>query len=161
MKKKSTVVVVFPNNLYPARVPSDWDNENRDFRTLDVADAEPRHASRFPPMFKLAVGKDALSVKRQADGRFQAVVAIHNAGTDRSLEFAVWFYAGDPAKSGRLLAKHAAGPIPPAEAWNEGTSPFELKEGEREVFVVLDPEGRLLQSDQKQIRASRMIDANL
>ncbi len=147
------------NNLYPARASSDWDNENRDFRTLDVADAEPRHASRFPPMFKLAVGKDALSVKRQADGRFQSVVAIHNAGTDRSPEFAVWFYAGEPAKGGRLLAQHAAGPIMPSDTWNEGTLPFELNAAEREVFVVIDPKGRLKMSGKTPIQVSQEVSA--
>jgi hypothetical protein len=148
------------NNLYPARAPQDWDNENRDFRTLDVSDADARHQSRLPPTFKLAVGTDALSVQRQPDGRFKAGVLIRNVGTGRTPEFAVWFYAGDPAKGGRVLAKHAAGPISPSETWNEGTFPFELKISEREVFVVLDPEGRLQQPDQVPVRASRTIGGN-
>lgn len=148
------------NNLYPARAPQDWDNENRDFRTLDVADLDPRYKSGLPSTFKLAIGTDALSIQRQPDGRFKAAVLIRNVGADRSPEFALWFYAGEPSKGGRILAKHAAGPIAPSDTWNEGTFPFELKNGERQVFVVLDPEGRVLQSDQEPIRASRMIDLN-
>jgi hypothetical protein len=110
------------NNLYPERVPQDWDNENRDFRTLDVSDKDPRHKSRLASGAKLVVAQDALSVK-QRDGKYVAAVLIRNVGTDRSPEFGVWFYAGDPAKGGRLLAKHAAGPILPSETWNEGTFP--------------------------------------
>lgn len=146
------------NNLYPARAKSDWDNENRDFRTLDVSDALPRHASRFPAAFKLAVGKDALSVERQADGRYRAVVAIRNVGPAPSPEFALRFYAGDPAKGGRHIhGTHFAGPIMPSGTWRESTSPFELKKGEQEVFVVIDPENKLHQSDTTPIQASRMI----
>jgi hypothetical protein len=148
------------NNLYPARAPSDWDNENRDFRTLDVSDAEPRHASRFPSTFRLVVSEDALSVQRQGDGRYTAVVAIRNAGTERSPEFGVWFYAGDPAKGGRLLGTHSAGPIMPSAAWNEGTLPFEVKTGEKEIYVVIDPQGRLRPADKPPLQTSRKIGGN-
>ncbi len=147
------------NNLYPARKPAEWDNENRDFRTLDVSDAEPRHPSRFPAAFKVMVGKEALSVQRQPDGRYQATVAIRNAGTERSPEFGVWFYAGDPARGGRLLATHAAGPIMPSQTWNE-TAFFEVKAEEKEISVVIDPQGQLKQADRSQLQASRPTGGN-
>ncbi len=145
------------NNLYPAREPTEWDRENRDFRTLDVSDALPRYPSRFPPTFKVVVAKDGLSVQKQADGRYTAVVGIRNTGTDRSPEFAVWFYVGDPGKGGRRLGTHSAGPIPPSGSWHEQTLPFELRSGEREVFAVIDPENKLEGRDKAPIQASRVV----
>lgn len=56
-----------------------------------------------------------------------------------------------------VLARNAAGPIPPTEVWNENSLPFELKAGEQEIFAVIDPEGRLPEPDKTSIRVSRKI----
>ena len=58
----------------------------------------------------------------------------------------VWFCAGDPAAGGRLLTTQGTGPIMPSATWNERTS-VEVKAREKEIFMVIDPQGQLKHAD--------------
>jgi hypothetical protein len=144
------------NNLYSPRPPEDAWNENREFRTLDVSDAFPKYKSEFETL-DVGIRDNDLSVRRLADGRFEASIVIHNNGNVPSPSFHVMFYAGDPDKGARLAdgAVHSAGPIMPGSVWKEGTGPFSLNEDEKEIVVVIDPEDTVKESDETNNRVSR------
>jgi hypothetical protein len=126
--------------------------------------------------YDLVLEPRALEIQRLPDGRYQAWVTIRNRGSQPSPAFAVWFYAGDPARGGRLLAqqvdsrtevhgvsevpaRNEAGPIAPGGTWKEGTFPFALDPGEAEIVVVLDPENQLRRLNPAPLQASREVPA--
>ncbi len=92
---------------------------------------------------QVSFDKAGLTLESLPDGQWQAVVAIRNQGNAPSPKFPVLFYAGHPQKNGRLISTNSAGPIMPNEVWREGTRPFVLKETEKEIFVVIDPDNLL------------------
>ena len=145
------------NDLYYPRPAEEISNENRDFRTLEVTDAEPKHTAPDSPACDIAIGDGGLMVYPQPDGRFEASVLILNKGNAPSPSFSVRFYAGDPDKGGRLVSPNAAGPIMPRSTWQEGTHPFSFKEGENELFVLIDAENILKRPDRTKLQASRVV----
>jgi len=100
-----------------------------------------------------------LTVEELPDGRFRARLSIHNNGDTATPEFKVIFYAGDPGKKGRRVypGHHNAGPIMPRGTWNEGSLPFTLNEGETEIFVIVDPDNKVEESDKTNNSASQVI----
>lgn len=144
------------NNLFTVRPPEDLWNENRDFRPLDVSDLYAKYKSEFETL-DIAIADSGLSVTKLPDGRFSAAIRIRNTGNKPSPSFPVNFYAGDPQKGGRLITPHAAGPILPGGEWVEGSGPFTLREGETEVFVVIDPANAVAESDETNNRASKAV----
>ena len=147
------------NNLYSPRLPEDAWNENREFRTLDVSDAFPKYESEFETLVDVAIRDNDLSVRRLPDGRFEASIVIHNNGNVPTPSFHVMFYAGDPDEGARLAdgAVHGAGPIMPRSVWKEGTGPFRLKEDEKQIVVVIDPDNTVEESDETNNRAARVV----
>jgi hypothetical protein len=143
------------NNLYSPRPEEEGSNENRDFRTLEATDREPKHRSPTAPACELAIGEEGLAVQRRADGQFEASVLLVNRGAAPSPSFSVRFYAGHPERGGRLIAPHAAGPIMPRGSWRESTHPFALNAGETEVYVVVDAEHKANRSGKEKLQCSR------
>ena len=111
------------------RPPEEGWNENRDFRTLEVSDAYPKHPSPAATAIDMAVDDASLSVSRQS--RWELLHDNHSSATKAGAESSVrrHFYAGDPEKNGRLLATHASGPIMPGGTWGEGASQARLIAG--------------------------------
>ena len=104
-----------------------------------------------------------LTVEEQPDGRFRARLSIHNHGNTATPKFKVIFYAGDPGKKGRKVypGHHNAGPIMPRGTWREGSLPFTLNEGETEIFVIVDPDNKVEESDETNNKASRTISTTV
>ncbi|MCP4261583.1 MAG: M48 family metalloprotease [Planctomycetes bacterium] len=105
----------------------------------------------------IAIDDKNLVVTKLSDELFQAVIRIYNEGSVPSPEFGVYFYAGDPDKSGRLLATHAAGPIMPGDSWGEYNPALKLRSGENTISVVVDPDNKVEESDETNNKASRTI----
>jgi len=103
----------------------------------------------------IAIENKYLTVKKQPDGRFRAGVSIHNYGDTATPQFKVIFYAGDPGKDGRKVypGHHNAGPIMPRGTWNEGTLPFTLNEDDTEIFVIVDPDNMVDESNETNNKA--------
>jgi len=135
----------------------EW-NEKRCFRALHVSDAYPKYESASAKADIVIENKD-LRVNKQSDGSFRAGISIHNKGNTATTQFKVLFYAGDPSKKGRKVypGHHNAGPIMPNGTWNEGTLPFTLNEGETEIFVVVDPDNLIDESDETNNKASVVV----
>ena len=107
----------------------------------------------------IAIDNKDLFVKKQSDGRFRAVISIHNNGNTTTPSFKVLFYVGDPGRKGRKVypGHHNAGPIMPGDTWNEGTLPFTLNEDDNEIFVIVDPDNMVDELDETNNKASVMI----
>lgn len=93
-----------------------------------------------------------------AGGLYTVTVAIRNKGSQEAPSFRLNFYQGDPANNLNLHRKpqtgsHGAGPIKSGSVWNEGSSPFALKEGLNEIVVVLDTDQSVAESDETNNRA--------
>ena len=133
----------------------EW-NEKRCFRALDVSDAYPKYESESTKG-DIAVEDKDLTVAKQPDGRFIARIAIHYKGAMPSPQFGVYFYAGDPDKGGRLLARHGAGPIMPGGEWGEYNPRLKLEPGENTIVVVVDPDNKIDESDETNNKASKIV----
>jgi beta-lactamase regulating signal transducer with metallopeptidase domain len=131
-------------------------NDKRCFRALLVSDAYPKYKSESTKVDMAVEDKD-LTVARQPDGRYKASIKIYNKGSLASPQFGVYFYAGDPEAGGRLLARHAAGPIMPGGNWGEYNPALELRSGETAISVVIDPDNRVDESDETNNKASQAI----
>lgn len=107
----------------------------------------------------IAIDNKDLYVKKQSDGRFRAVISIHNNGNTTTPSFKVIFYVGDPSRKGRKVypGHHNAGPIMPGDTWNERTLPFTLNEDDNEIFVIVDPDNMADELDETNNKASVMI----
>ena len=68
------------------RPPEENWNENRDFRTLDVSDADSKYKSEFTETVDLAVENRDLSITKNPDGSFDVKIVIFNKGTAPSSE---------------------------------------------------------------------------
>jgi hypothetical protein len=139
------------------RPPEEGWNENRDFRTLEVSDAYPKYPSAAAMAIDMVVGNESLAVVANDDGSFKATISIRNKGTAPTPEFGVYFYAGDPQQNGRLLARHAAGPIMPGGTWNEYNPQLRLAPDEDTIVVLIDPEDRVKELDEMNNKATRAI----
>jgi hypothetical protein len=151
------------NNLFAPGPPEEAWNENRDFRTLEVSDELPRYKSPFENL-DLAIGDKDLTVRRHPDGRFEAVIAIHNRGNMASPGFRVMFCYVGPGKEEKQLHNfhrgggyHRAGPIMPGAVWREGSGPVALPQGVSEIVVIIDPDNAVEEADEKNNRASKII----
>ncbi len=139
------------------RPPEEGWNENRDFRTLEVSDAYPKHPSPAAMAIDMAVDDGSLSATANPDGSFETVIIIRNKGVAPSPEFGVNFYAGDPQKNGRLLSRHGSGPILPGGTWGEGDPKLTLRPDEDRIVVVIDPDNRVKELDESNNKATRVI----
>jgi hypothetical protein len=139
------------------RPPEEGWNENRDFRTLEVSDAYPKHPSPAATVIDMAVDDGSLSATANRDGSFNTVIVIRNQGAAPSPEFGVHFYAGDPEHKGRLLAPHAAGPIMPGGTWSERSPALVLTPDEDTIVVVIDPDNKVKESDESNNKATHVI----
>jgi hypothetical protein len=133
-------------------------NENRDFRTLEVSDAQPKYPSSAALPIDMAIGNESLAVTANADGSFKATITIRNKGAAPSPEFGVYFYAGDPQEKGRLLATHASGPIMPGGTWNEYNPELRLRPDEDTIVVIIDPDDKVRELDESNNKASHVIE---
>ncbi|UCE49973.1 MAG: M48 family metalloprotease, partial [Phycisphaerales bacterium] len=133
----------------------EW-NDKRCFRALHVSDAYPRYKTESSEV-DIAVKDKDLTVTRQPDGRFKALIRIHNKGSVPSPQFGVYFYAGDPDEGGRLLARHNSGPIMPGGSWGEYNPGLKLESTEAGISVVIDPDNRVNESDETNNKASVLI----
>jgi hypothetical protein len=138
----------------------EW-NERRCFRALDVSDAHPKHESEYTKLDMAIEDKD-LSVRQLPDGRFWISVTIHNKGNITSPRFRVYHYSGDPDKGGARLGRgyHNAGPIQAGRHWKE-CGYFNLGEADREIFVVIDPDNAVAESDETNNKASTTVGGEL
>ncbi|MBC8875874.1 MAG: hypothetical protein H8E44_41135 [Planctomycetes bacterium] len=109
---------------------------------------------------KVDVGIRSFSAKTGDDDRSLAVVIIENFGTVSAPAMQVYFYAGNPDKGGRLFARHATGPILPGKTWGEGTGLDRLRDGEDELFVVIDPDDAVRESNETNNRSSTKLDTS-
>lgn len=134
----------------------EWNNK-RCFRALDVSDAYPKYKTESTKV-DIAIDDKNLTVTKQPDGLFKAVIIIYNKGSMPIPQFGVNFYAGDPDKGGRLLARHAAGPIMPDGNWGEYNPRLELKPGEDVISVVVDPDNSVEELDETNNKASMTIE---
>jgi beta-lactamase regulating signal transducer with metallopeptidase domain len=135
-------------------------NDKRCFRAIHVSDAYPKYKSGSTKVDMAIEDKD-LTVTRQPDGRFKALIRIYNKGSLPSPQFGVNFYAGDPDKGGRLLSRHAAGPIMPGGNWGEYDPALELRSGEAAISVMVDPDNRVDELDETNNKASQTIPSAL
>lgn len=78
------------------------------------------------------------------DGKL--LVRITNKGNTVSPKFKIWFYEGDPQIT--TPRTHEGGPIAPGETWNEGTSSVNLKEGQNTLYVKIDPDNAVAETDE-------------
>ncbi|MHC4575218.1 MAG: M56 family metallopeptidase, partial [Planctomycetota bacterium] len=138
-------------------IKEEWNNK-RCFRALDVSDAYPKYKSEATRP-DIAIQDRDLTVKKLADGRFKATIFIHNNGQEPTPRLKVLFYAGDPESGARKVhpGHHRAGPIMPGATWGEATYPFILRESENEIFVVVDPDNAVQESDETNNKASTAI----
>jgi len=139
------------------RPPEEGWNENRSFRTLEVADAYAKHPSPATTAIDMAVDDGSLTVTANPDGSFTAVIVIRNKGSAPSPQFGVNFYAGDPQKNGRLLSRHGSGPILPGGTWGEGDPKLTLTPDEDTIVVVIDPDNRVKELEESNNKATHLI----
>jgi hypothetical protein len=139
------------------RPPEEGWNENRSFRTLEVADAYAKHPSDATTAIDMAVDDGSLRVTANPDGSFDTVIVIRNKGLAPSPQFGVNFYAGDPQKNGRLLSRHNSGPIMPGGTWGEGHPKLTLMPDEDTIVVVIDPDNRVKELEESNNKATRVI----
>jgi predicted metalloprotease with PDZ domain len=139
-------------------IKEEWNNK-RCFRALDVSDAYPKYKSEVTRA-DVAIQNRDLTVKKLADGQYKATIIIHNNGQEPTPRLKVLFYAGDPDSGGRKVhpSYHRAGPIMPGATWGEATYPFILRESENEIFVVVDPDDAVQESDETNNKASTTIN---
>lgn len=135
----------------------EW-NDKRCFRALQVSDAYPKYKSALAKADIVIENKD-LTVSKLPDGRYRAHLSIHNYGKTATAQFRVIFYIGDPDNKGRQVYSgyHNAGPIMPGSTWNEGTLPFDLNEDDTEIFVIVDPDNVIDESDETNNKASTVV----
>ncbi len=135
----------------------EW-NDKRCFRATHVSDAYPKYKTESSKV-DIAIEDKDVTVIPESDGRFRAKIRLQNKGSQPIPRLKVHFYAGDPNKGGKKVypAHHNAGPIMPGSTWNEGTLPFTLNEDETEIFVVVDPDNMIDESDETNNKASAVI----
>jgi hypothetical protein len=133
----------------------EW-NDKRCFRALHVSDAYPKYKTESSEV-DIAIDNKDLVVQKQPDGFFLARIRISNKGSIPSPRFGVYFYAGDPDKGGRLLARHGAGPIMPGSSWGEYNPRLKLESSEAVISVVIDPDNRVEETDEVNNKASAVI----
>jgi hypothetical protein len=146
------VVVVDPDN----RVAESDETNNKASRSVSTTQVEPAESVKSAKV-DIAVDDRDLRVTKLSERVVTAGIAIYNKGSAPSPRFKVYFYAGDPDKGGRLLARHGAGPIMPGDVWGEGTHPHKLKPGEDTFSVVVDPDDKVEESDETNNKASRTL----
>jgi len=97
------------------------------------------------------VAKDFKLVPYPEGGLFRAVVEIRNDGDAGTPKFVVLFTREKSGKAEPLFprSQNGAGPIGAGEQWNEGSSPFALKEGVNVIGVVLDADDEVAESDEE------------
>ncbi len=139
------------------RPPEEGWNENRSFRTLEVADAYAKHPSPATTAIDMTVDDGSLRVTANPDGSFDTVIVIRNKGLAPSPQFGVNFYAGDPQKNGRLLSRHNSGPIMPGGTWGERDPKLTLTPDEDTIVVVIDPDNRVKELEESNNEATRVI----
>ncbi len=139
------------------RPPEEGWNENRSFRTLEVADAYAKHPSPATTAIDMTVDDGSLRVTANPDGSFDTVIVIRNKGLAPSPQFGVNFYAGDPQKNGRLLSRHNSGPIMPGGTWGERDPKLTLTPDEDTIVVVIDPDNRVKELEESNNKATHMI----
>ena len=155
---ESTIsVVVDPDN----KVEESDETNNKASRTISTivrAEAAERRVSKAPEdAVDIAIEDGNLMVREVRGGAFRAEIMIHNGGSSTIPRFRVNFFAGDPDEDGRLLATHGAGPIAPGEAWVEYNPGLKLGRGEDTISVVVDPDNRVQESNEKNNKASQTI----
>ncbi|MBN2314071.1 MAG: M48 family metalloprotease, partial [Sedimentisphaerales bacterium] len=135
----------------------EW-NDKRCFRAIHVSDAYPKYKTESSKV-DIAIEDKDVTVIPESDGRFSAKIRLQNKGSQPIPRFKVHFYAGDPSEGGKKVypGYHNAGPIMPGSTWNEGTHPFTLNEDETEIFVVVDPDNMIDESDETNNKASAVI----
>jgi len=135
-----TVRLFFQNYKVVVLYVTLFDNETLKKAKDDKKDASAKSAQAADVVFD----KQGLTIKPLPRGLVQAIVSIRNQGNAPSPKLPVLFYAGDPKKDGRLLSPaHSVGPIMPKDVWHERAEFWELKDMDKEVFVLIDPENTM------------------
>ncbi|MBC8875875.1 MAG: hypothetical protein H8E44_41140 [Planctomycetes bacterium] len=143
-------VVIDPNDA--GKESNETNNHASTMSVRDVATASKPagHADA-----NIDIGIRSFSVSTGDDGGSLAIVMIENLGTFSAPAMQVYFYAGDPdKKESRLLARHRAGPIMPGTVWAVATDLDGLRDGEDRLFVVLDPDDAVKESNETNNRCS-------
>jgi serine/threonine protein kinase len=108
---------------------------------IDPTTGLPIQAGSAP--VDVTVARQGLAVTSLSESLWQACVTFHNRSRVASPAFSVLFYAGPSPGSGRLISRNTAGPIPAGGTFSEGAGPFVLRDNEKEVCAVIDPENVL------------------
>ena len=91
----------------------------------------------------VTIARQGLDVTPLSGGLWQASVTFHNRSSVASPAFSVLFYAGSSPEDRRLISRNTAGPIRAGDTFCEGTAPFVLRDKEKEICAVIDPENVL------------------
>jgi hypothetical protein len=112
-----------------------------------------------PDDFKvdIAITDENLTVTEQPDGSFKAEIAIYNKGSDPFPKFAVEFYAGDPDKGGRFLARQAVGPIMPGDHVLSSHPGLKLRTNENTITVVISSRSKFPELNEMNNKVSKVI----
>jgi len=105
----------------------------------------------------IAITDENLTVTEQPDGSFKAEIAVYNKGPDPSPKFTVVFYAVDPDKGKRFLARQAAGPVMPGEHVLSSHPGLELRLNESAISVTVKPHYIADESNKTNNKASAVI----
>jgi hypothetical protein len=115
-------------------------------------------ASGDVPAPDLAIADDGFQVlfDREQELWF-AIVSVKNEGETVSPQFDVHFVDWEARAGGRLIGGvgHSAAPLEPGSAWNVESERFVLAEGVREIVVLIDPNNKVVESDEANNHASR------
>ena len=98
-----------------------------------------------------------MTVTEQPDGSFKAEITVYNKGSDPSPKFEVTFYAVDPDKGKRFLARQAAGPIMPGEYVLSNHPDLRLRTNESAISVTVKPHDIATESNKTNNKASAVI----
>jgi hypothetical protein len=115
--------------------------------------------SGHPDDFKvdIAITDEDLTVTEQPDGSFRVEIAIYNKSPDPFPKFAVEFYAGDPDKGGRFLARQAVGPIMPGDHVLSNQPDLNLRTNENTISVIVSSRNKFPELNETNNKASAVI----
>ena len=105
--------------------------------------------------FDLSISPKDISLTRAEDGRLLIAVKMHNNGNVSVADVDVKFFLGNPEEGGTLIGQGGLAIEPNSSAVE--AIPWDVGDGEYEVFVIVDPDDKIKEINEENNRASKVV----
>jgi len=104
----------------------------------------------------LAISSEDIFLTRKDDGSLLIAIKIHNNGNIYVPHVDAKYFCGNPEEGGILIGQGGLDAIQPGISEVKAI-PWKVEDGEYEVFVIVDPENEILEMNEDNNRASRVV----